>query len=315
VRNHDLVPDVTADVANQLVADAMVSFFDQIIKGNRPSLDIDGSQAVLQGLLDAMELEGYYGTKPACEQPEVLVNKEDPTCLKGSPWNEQYSQRIMGGELPGTNMTINSNDNFHPVQEVNPVHLSEVDSTCAKDSVNCVIDIITVTENHYEDYDKMDTGAHPQAASEMKSKQTSRQKVQESAGVSDANFHELDEEGNRCADINNESIKWAYEHLSDQAKANYDKYGVKLVTGDDMGPYNEGPLWIWTLMNYTKSDDGTQMVVSSPMMRTSTKYIVPSARGFHYCKVLSPFKAIEWMYLDGLYDNNGIKDEAELFLQ
>lgn len=68
-------------------------------------------------------------------------------------------------------------------------------------------------------------------------------------------------------------------------------------------------------MNYTKSDDGTQMVVSSPMMRTSTKYIVPSARGFHYCKVLSPFKAIEWMYLDGLYDNNGIKDEAELFLQ
>merc|ERR1712147_426258 len=71
VKNHDLVPDVTYDVAHQLVADAMVSFFDQTIKGNRPSVDIDGSQAVLQGLLDAMELEGYYGTKPACEQPEV----------------------------------------------------------------------------------------------------------------------------------------------------------------------------------------------------------------------------------------------------
>lgn len=124
----------------------------------------------------------------------------------------------------------------------------------------------------------------------------------------------MDEAGNNCAEINDASIQWAYSQLPAQAKANYDKYGVKLVTGDDMGPYNEGPLWIWTLMDYTKSDDGTQMVVSSPMMRTSTSYLVKSARGFHYCKVLSPFKAMEWMYLDGLYDNNGIKNEA-LFLQ
>lgn len=58
------------------------------------------------------------------------------------------------------------------------------------------------------------------------------------------------------------------------------------------------------------------MVVSSPMMRTPQNYIVPAARGFHYCKVLSPFKAMEWMMLDGLYANNGIKNQsAELFLQ
>lgn len=73
----------------------------------------------------------------------------------------QNSQRIMGGELPGVNMTIHSNDNFHPVQEVNPVHLSQVDSSCASDSKDCVIEIITVTENHYADYDSMDTGYHP----------------------------------------------------------------------------------------------------------------------------------------------------------
>ena len=67
----------------------------------------------------------------------------------------------MGGDLPGVNMTINSNDNFHPVQEVNPVHLAEIDSECAVDSVNCTIQMITVTENHYEDYDKLDTGSKP----------------------------------------------------------------------------------------------------------------------------------------------------------
>lgn len=86
------------------------------------------------------------------------------------------------------------------------MHLSEVDSSCAKDSHDCSIQVITVTENHYEDYDKMDTGAHPQAASEMKSKMSSRQRIQKHAGIDDADFHTLDEDGNRCADINNASI-------------------------------------------------------------------------------------------------------------
>jgi hypothetical protein len=56
------------------------------------------------------------------------------------------------------------------------------------------------------------------------------------------------------------------------------------------------------------------MVVSSPMMRTPTNYFIGAAAGFHYCKVLSPFKALEWMYDDGLYLNNGI-NTANLFLQ
>lgn len=147
----------------------------------------------------------------------------------------------------------------------------------------------------------MDTGYHPQAASEMKSKMSSRQKVQEYAGREHVDFHETDEVGNRCADINDKAIEWAYNKLPKQAKANYDKYGVKLVTGDDLGPYNEGPLWIWTLMDYTLNEKKTEMRVSSPMMRTPTNYLVKSAAGFHYCKVLSPFKAMEWMYLDGLF--------------
>ena len=270
---------------------------------------------MLTPLLDALELEGYYYTKPPCDNSPYLVNPEDITCLHGAPWNMQHSQKNMGGKLPGKNMTIESNDNFHPVDEVDPVHLAEIDSTCEADSINCILEMITVTQNFYGDYDAMDTGYHPQAASEMKSKMSSRQKVQTYAGVADPSFHEDDEVGNRCADINNESIKWAYDNLSDEARYNYDKFGVKLVTGDDMGPYNEGPLWIWTLMDYQLNEAKTEMIVSSPMMRTPTDYFVKSAAGFHYCKVLSPFKAMEWMYLDGLYQNNGIQNTESLFLQ
>jgi hypothetical protein len=87
------------------------------------------------------------------------------------------------------------------------------------------------------------------------------------------------------------------------------------VTGDDLGPFNEGPLWIWHFMQYNESEDKTKVVVQSPMMRTKTDYPIQSAAGFHYCKVLSPFKAMEWMMNDGLFLNNGIKEQDSLFLQ
>ena len=70
--------------------------------------------------------------------------------------------------------------------------------------------------------------------------------------------------------------------------------------GDDLGPYNAGPLWIWHYLGYTDNEDQTETVVNSPMMRTPVDYLVQSAAGFHYCKVLSPFRAMEWIYFDSL---------------
>jgi hypothetical protein len=70
-------------------------------------------------------------------------------------------------------------------------------------------------------------------------------------------------------------------------------------------------------MSYKESKDKSQMIVSSPMMRTPTDYFIGAAAGFHYCKVLSPYKAMEWMMVDSLFNKNGIKNNfetAELFL-
>jgi len=52
------------------------------------------------------------------------------------------------------------------------------------------------------------------------------------------------------------------------------------------------------------------------MMRTPTDYFISAAAGFHYCKVLSPYKAMEWMMTDALFNKNGINTKTqELFLQ
>lgn len=91
VRNKDLVPDVTYDIAHQLVAEAMVQFMDQTVIGNDPSLNIAASYNVVRPMVDALEMEGYYYSKPACNNKPYLVNPEDVTCLHGSPWNMEYS--------------------------------------------------------------------------------------------------------------------------------------------------------------------------------------------------------------------------------
>ena len=120
---------------------------------------------------------------------------------------------------------------------------------------------ITVSENLFEKLDTLDTGYYPIAASEMKTKISSRQKIQTHAGNKFADFTTLDEAGNRCAEINDYAIKWAYSKLSAESKSLYDKYGVKMVTGDDLGPYNEGPLWIWTFMGYKEDKAKTTITI------------------------------------------------------
>ena len=63
-------------------------------------------------------------------------------------------------------------------------------------------------------------------------------------------------------------------------------------------------------MKYTESDDKKTVTVQAPMMRTPTDYFIGSAAGFHYCKVLSPFRVLEWMYVDSLFEFNGIDTES-----
>lgn len=218
---------------------------------------------------------------------------------------QENALRIMAGSI-SSKVTIQDNNNYHLVDDTNPVHLPHVNTTCDGKS-KCTMKTTTVSEQHYNKLWDQDTGKQPISASEIKTKLVSRQNLQESAGIADADFHETDEEGFRCADINDYAIEWATKNAGKTAKSNYDKYGVKMVTGPDMGPYNEGPLWIWTLMNYTVSADGKQMIVESPMMRTPTDYFIKSAAGFHYCKILSPFRVMEWIYTDSLRTNDGLK--------
>jgi len=316
VMKRDLRAEVSEADAHKTFAQQMVSFITEVTK-KAYNFDEGSTGTVLKPLLEAMKLEGSYAIKPPCYDKD-LIDRTDPTCGHGSPWNAQFTQMLMGGNFGNPYINVVNNDNFHRVDSIDPVHLPEVDSTCDVNvKKECYLNTITVSQCNYEFLDKFDTGYYPISASEIKTKISSRQRIQEHAG-NKVDFHTADEVGNRCAEINDFAIQWAYKKLSPAAKARYDKYGTKLVTGDDKGPYNEGPLWIWTYMSYNESKDHTTLTVQSPMMRTPTDYFISSAAGFHYCKVLSPFRAIEHMYVDSLFYADGVSNDyktAELFLQ
>lgn len=134
--------------------------------------------------------------------------------------------------------------------------------------------------------------------------------MQVKAGDKDSDFHADDEVGSRCADINQKALEWALANANQKAIDRYNKHGKKLVVGDDLGPFNAGPLWIWQYLQYRDNEDKTQTVLQAPMMRTPTNYPISAARGFHYCKLLSPFRALEWIYVDSQYDHNGLNSMA-----
>lgn len=144
----------------------------------------------------------------------------------------------------GTAMKLNTTDNFHRVYTITPVHLPEVDSKCNNDKT-CTVNSISVTEAYYERLDSFDTGKYEIGAVELKAKLMSRQSMQKAFGYENSDFHKDDEEGNRCADINQKAIDWALSKASKKAIDRYNRVGKKLVVGDDHGPFNAGPLWIW----------------------------------------------------------------------
>ena len=124
---------------------------------------------------------------------------------------------------------------------VGNVHLPETTSCDdSSDKAKCTLKTISVTENYYNRLDQFDTGKYPIAANEMKAKLLSRQSIQTAAGNKTADFHENDEVGQRCAEINQASLDLALKTVSSKALDKYNKLGKKLVIGDDLGPYNAG---------------------------------------------------------------------------
>jgi len=147
----DLKPEISEEDAHKAFAAQMVSFTEMIISdkvskwSEKKVHGVDSTQTLLDPMLEAMKMEGFYGMKEPCYE-SLLTNPEKLTCLHGAPWNAANSQRIMAGDLPNKHTTIHTDDNFHRVDSVNPIHLAQYNNTCsAEGKEKCTLESISVS--------------------------------------------------------------------------------------------------------------------------------------------------------------------------
>lgn len=63
----------------------------------------------------------------------------------------------MGGDLLH-NVDITTQDNFHRVYTITPVHLPQINNTCDGKGGSCMLESISVTENFYNRLEMFDIG-------------------------------------------------------------------------------------------------------------------------------------------------------------
>lgn len=144
-----------------------------------------------------------------------------------------------------------------------------------------------------------DVGENFTSAIEIATKLRSRQYFF-NVTSSDGSPESLDD-GNRCGDINQRALDWAYSRLPAAARTRYDRSSArKLVVAVDVLPSPPaGPFWIWLYMAYSPSADGMAVEMSSPYAFYSMD-AGDYGYGNHYCKLLSPARALEFMLIDAL---------------
>ena len=159
-----------------------------------------------------------------------------------------------------------------------------------------------------------DTGFVPISAVEMRVKLKSREAMWQAAGITNVDYNKTDLNITRCMAINKAVWDWAVETAGNKTMARFKRLGQPYLMGDDVdSPIGiTGPTWIKKPLQYTAESDAANrsiVRVQSPYFAIKNQndgnvsYLRPV--GYHYCKLLSPARAMEWIYVDGLrfYDS------------
>ena len=113
-----------------------------------------------------------------------------------------------------------------------------------------------------------------------------------------------------CRDVNQEVFDWAYSMADQSARDLYDSIGEKLVQKSDKNQGNGG-LWIYEELEWKDAKDHSEMDNISVACILDEHQLLPLFKSMHYCKVLSPFRALEYIYIDSQYAFGGYQAPQE----
>jgi len=211
---------------------------------------------------------------------------------------------------------VTTADAFHDVSDEHPFHLPNIWNECDAPA-GCTLNMTTLTMPWLEAGALFPNASSPPlSAFELRAKIKSRQTVWEAAGLGPQDAGTTDKNNfTFCRLINEQAYEWALTHAEASVRARFEADGEPLVMVDDKEATIgiTGPQWIQDKLVYTRVDNAdtsrtavagtnthieiqswTFVVSKAPI---SSKYIPD---GMHYCKLLSPARAMEWIYTDAL---------------
>lgn len=107
------------------------------------------------------------------------------------------------------------------------------------------------------------------------------------------------DDGDRCKTINQAAYDLAVAIASPEARERFRQKGRPLVMVADKKPTPPaGPWWIWNYLSF--DDKGAQGVEVQSWYAFYPLSGPTYGAGNHYCKLLSPARALEWVYTDSL---------------
>lgn len=265
------------------------------------------AQQIMTGTTEGVQVVG--------RNSQHIVTEEDPSCHL--PHVHDGTDRTTGTVTRAT------------TPSENPGH-NDTAPLCT-DSSSCTLNVTTVTQLVYATgsefdiwrlnigNDNIDTGYFPISATEMKAKMKSRQATYQAAnddiaGHDDSTLAALDgADAGRCAEINQAALDIALGMVAASTKTRYLQHGQQMVIDpEDQSVCAAGPCWIWARLDYSGRWNTDQVSVKSPSFeyKNSNAFpcgedgvegkLLPCPAGMHYCKLLSPARAVEWMYVDSL---------------
>ena len=334
----DLKPEIAEDDAHSQISNYVAAFLSVVAVISSPAIQtlesgVASSEALMAPFIDAMQSEGSpllgtwcnsdFPTNAACNYPKYPDAslppgpKPSPTplppsdCICGSPFVRSIAQTIMSNFSSSSfpSATIAAADAFHDVSDVHPFHLLHIWNSCKLSDSSCALNVTSVTMPIFEAADNFDGTRAPVSALEFRTKLKSRQATWEAAGLPDPDLSATDGSLAICRTMNELSVSLALKSASASVLKRYMQYGEQLVPVDDVksgiGP--EGPKWIQDELKYTRvtRPDGTIVTtVQSWTFDTpnvnhgDVPYIITA--GYHYCKILSPARSMEWVMVDSL---------------
>ncbi|XP_063954841.1 uncharacterized protein LOC129258688 [Lytechinus pictus] len=101
-----------------------------------------------------------------------------------------------------------------------------------------------------------------------------------------------------CRVINEEAYRSAYNIAPAIVQSRYDTKGKQMIFSDDVNT-STGSEWVDSHVKYETLADGSLQVTSSALY-TNVDFPFVTLAGMYYCKLMSPYRALEWMYVDSL---------------